>query len=86
MLGFNGRTAGAIFNKGCLHHFPEGVQQIFGGGKVEGRAERSGGPHQLEQVWNCLLRDKTQYHNRKSRGPAQSPRLNAVGLAAQPCH
>lgn len=74
-----------FFCKGHSHHFPEAVEQIFGGGKVGGSAEKTGGLYQLEQIWNCLLRDKIQYHNRKSRGPSPSPRLIAVGLAVHPC-
>lgn len=74
-----------FFYKGHSHHFPETVKQIFGGRKVGGRADKTSGLYHLEQVWNCLLRDKIQYHNRKSQGPALSPRLIAVGLAVHPC-
>lgn len=74
-----------FFYKGHPHHFPEAVEQIFGGGNMGGRADKTGGLYQLEQVWDCLLRDKIQYHNRKSRGSALSLRLIGVGLAVHPC-
>lgn len=83
-LVFTGQPVQSSY-KEVSYQFPEVAEQISGRGKVQGRAGKIGGLYQLEQIWNCLVRDKIQYRNRKSQGLFLSPRLIAVGLAVHPC-
>lgn len=44
-------TASEVFLQ--RHQFPEGAEQISGGEKVQGTADKTGGLYQLEQIWSC---------------------------------